>query len=352
MIDTVKILIPEKDISLIGRARLSEVIDSAKWTKTRDGRYLPRLSYFKRPNREPALMVEFSIPKLLFGENFSEVKNDFFQKNTGEILDKLAIFGIFIKKEVFEMSTVVVLHTSKNIALPDGYTVDYIIRQLSKIDMRRSFDLTNNKYVMGGESLHIYSKSHGVIFYDKVADLLKPNCRKSDKSGSSNIYHSNFKKGTEILRIEVRLNGKRKINEVLSEIGEQRELTLTSLFDSKLSMKILNHYWSQIITPRNLSILVESEDEFTDFEKLLNNGVKHSDAIWFVGARLLAQTNGLRELKTTISKSVGTRSVQREMKEYDRLNTLLSKSKSLLWVEIVNHELKEYKAISIQDYIN
>ena len=112
MIDTVVLIIPEESFSIsdhnkfnpstinlfqpsyyrLGSRSNFSCVQNPTKTELRSGNYKPRLTVTKRmKNREfqITLKIEFSIPKLLYGNNFDEIEETDFQEIIKILTEKI-----------------------------------------------------------------------------------------------------------------------------------------------------------------------------------------------------------------------------------------------------------------------
>ena len=148
----------------------------AKWVNNplkRDwdaGIYKPRLTLNKRAGKF-FLRIEFSVSNLLFKNNLEEVEEKDFQTEVETLQKRLEEMGVKIFKIFLEKAPVSGFDPAKNIPLSGGYTAILSLRELSKIDISKKFDIEKIKFRNGGEALQIYTNSHSFVFYDKINDL-------------------------------------------------------------------------------------------------------------------------------------------------------------------------------------
>jgi len=269
------------------------------------GIYRPRATLIKRGYLE-FLKIEFSAPKLIFKNNLEELIENDFSLVVDTLKKRLEEMGILVFKASLENAEVISFHPSKNIKLNNGYTSNFAIRQLSKVDIGKRFDIDVKDYRNNGESLQFYTRLFSICIYDKVNDYLKPQRRAIDKD---QIYKQRslfdlLKKEDpffEVLRIEVRLNGKRKINELLQNLGFNRNPCFKDLFDGDLCKKILNYSWEMIFN-KNEFIFSLNDGPQKILESLIikNNDIKLIEGINIVGLYLLTKDKdgigGLRKI--------------------------------------------------------
>jgi len=138
-------------------------------TDLRNGIYKPRLTATRRITRggfEKVLKIEFSAPKLLFGNNFEELTEKHFPSILLVLKDKLKEMGVLARE--LEVAPVSALHCSKNIILTDGSTPHGILKELSKANFNMRLDTNQTDYRNEGHGYKFRANSFEVAFYDKL----------------------------------------------------------------------------------------------------------------------------------------------------------------------------------------
>jgi hypothetical protein len=221
-----------------------------KWINNpskKDAIYKPRLTLIKRGVRF-VLKVEFSAPKLIFGNNIDELDDSDFDLVIKTLRERLQSMGVLIFSANLENSEVISFHPSKNIPLSKGYTSNMAIKELNKIDCSKRFDFDEKNYRNNGEVLQFYTRSHSLVIYDKINDLVKPQKRATDKDQTKQQlsifdYIKKNEQALDILRIEIRLSLKQKINKVMEFMEQKTNPTFKDIFSKELCQKIVNSYW-------------------------------------------------------------------------------------------------------------
>jgi hypothetical protein len=194
------------------------------------------------------LKIEFSAPKILFGNNVEELEENNFDEVVRILQCRLKDMGVIVWKKFIEEAEILSFHVSKNIKLSNGYTSSLAIKELSKLDLSKRFDFDEKKYRNNGEVIQFYTNSHSFVIYDKINDLVKPKKRAIDKDQTSkqlSIFDYLKAKDirTELLRLEVRLTHKRKINQVLEKSGYAINPIFKDIFKKEICKTILSSYW-------------------------------------------------------------------------------------------------------------
>jgi len=271
MLDTIKLLLSKDMFWVTDKTYFQKETQNAlrgyftlvqNPTKTEliNGIYKPRLTMTKRFNttgrQEATLSIEFSAPKLLFGNNFDELTDNDFPLVIDKLEEVLKTMGIRVFHKLLLSAPVSAVHYSKNILLTDGTTPHYLISKIKEANIKLSLDINQTDYRNDGHSFKWHSNSYEVAFYDKIKDLEM--AKKSEKraiENDSTLQLSLFdsfqaRKRLEILRIEVRLNKRQKIGQLFRMLGINSDLTFQNLFSQDISQKVLLHYLDELESKR------------------------------------------------------------------------------------------------------
>jgi hypothetical protein len=270
MLDTVVLTLPEKDFfikqgdrftpsagflqnPMYGTRQMVKAIYNPTKAEKRTG-YKPRLTLIKKPFTERThaiiLRVEFSAPKLLYGNNFVELRgHDDFLPVLTALHIALASMGIEVSLETLKSASVSAIHYSKNILLERETPCFMLIRELEKLDLSAKLDLTQTDFRNSGQMVKYHASTYEIALYDKVKDLQQARTYGDKRSAEiDNAYQTdllNTLKLPEVLRFEIRLKS-RKLKPLLQKIGHTGPLTFQNLFNASLSRAILLHFWNQI----------------------------------------------------------------------------------------------------------
>ncbi|MFA6520654.1 MAG: hypothetical protein WCT44_03550 [Candidatus Paceibacterota bacterium] len=315
----------------------------------KSGTYYPHLTrYTKWFNQEANVRIEFSVPKLFFQNNLDELEDADFLNVITVLQKRLHEMDVSISKEALVNSVVSGVHFSKNIVLENGYTTSYLISEMNKINLRKVFDFTRAKYTNDGQSLYAHTASHELIIYDKVADILASEKRAMDRGQSAyqrSIFAGVEKKNLpEVIRFEVRLVRKPKMNSVLGKVGHSKNPTFKDVFNSQLSRKVILLYWQEIIKAGGsvaFSIPLSSKDMLRAIF-MANKDMKAKQGIYLAGLSIIAR-DGIRELRSIVSKQSGERTWYRISKDIALVNSLITQNRVRDWVRQIDHKLANYK---------
>lgn len=273
------------------------------------GIYKPRLTVTKRINKqhqfEITMKVEFSIPKLLYGNNFDEVEDVDFNKVLQLLKEKLRNMGVLIFEQLLINAPVSAVHYSKNIALTDYSTPYTYLEKLSKVNINQRLDLNQTDFRNEGHSLKYRANSFEIAFYDKLKDLNKAKVSEKRAEEKDNVIQLNLfeeikiKKPFEVLRMEVRLNKKQKLIQILKQIGITNEPTFKLLFSKNISQKVLFHYLDEIEAgyPSLLAYAANDPKTFLRDFMLANPQAGLKRALKMLGLRVFLVNNGIRDFR-------------------------------------------------------
>jgi hypothetical protein len=371
MIDTICLLIPKDKVVMLDltnqgvsgwdlQSRTNEYDRFVKNPSKRDlesGKYYPRLTGYKRKYRQEAnIRIEFSVPKLLFMNNLEELEETDFDEVVNVLQSRLRDMGMVASEYLLKNCSVSAVHFGKNIKLNDGHTVSQIISEMNKIDLRKSFDFARARFINNGESLYAHTTAHQFVVYDKIADLKKDEKRAIDKDQTEcqqSLFWELEKRPEklEIIRFEVRLSQKVKMNSILEKVGYKKNPTFQDIFKKDIAQKVVQHYWQTIIKERNLGLFTV-QSTHKDILRAVYKAepkIKPNRAIYLTGLLLLAKdVDGMREIRSITHRKSNERTWFRIAKDVRHISLKLSKNKVRDWVSIIDTELAEYKTLKIK----
>lgn len=300
-------------------------------TEFQQGIYKPRLTLTKRNGHAGfavTLRMEFSAPKLLFGNNFDELREADFEAVLDILHRKLAGMGVAVRKDILRNAPVSAIHYGKNIALTDYSTCTMILGELAKTNLNQRLDLSRTDYRNDGHAIRYHANSYEVAFYDKLKDLQQ--AKVSEKRAIEADYaiqqdlfrHGKTPRQLEVLRMEVRLGNRTKIKSMLAAADVKATLTFQALFNQDIAQKILRHFWQQ--ATRDMPLLALSQFRPEDVLHALmadsNGSAKPAKLLQHLGGLVLVRSIGLRGAKSLLEKHCNPRTWQRIRKELEGLD--------------------------------
>jgi hypothetical protein len=370
MIDTIKLLIPKNEMLYIQGISSWDLYSKTEYyakyirnpskTEKETGRYFPRLTGYKRGIYNKNVVIEFSAPKLLYKNNLDELAQEDFPRVVEKLQDRLKDMGVIVEKTILEKASVSSVHFSKNVLLRGGYTANHLISEINKVNLTKNFDFAKTRFINDGQSIYAHATSHQLVIYDKIADLAKGKKRAIDKNQTSyqrSLFNklNNKKDPQEIIRFEIRLSHKQKMNKLLEDLGYHKNPVFKEIFNTEVSKKVVTNYWEKLIKNRCLglfSISVSIKD-MLQILFLADKTLKPKQAIYLIGLFVLTKDeNGIRQLRTIVSKRSHDRTWYRTVEDMQRASELITKNKLQDWVTQIDKAFEDYKPYKIKDYEN
>ncbi len=374
MIDTVKIRIPREKMRTLAGDRFVgwELVgqDARKYKRLaknptesqKKEAYFPKLWTYARwldeKYQSVYIIIEFSVPKLLFQNSLYEVIENDFRAVILALKERLQEMGEIVSIETLENAEVMSLHASKNIILKE-YIAISILKELRKINISKKFHLSEEQFKNGGHILHIYTDVHSIAFYDKLFELDQGPTKAFDKdrTPSQKTLYLKIKKSNptlEVLRIEVRLIRRPKMNSMLKKLGFKENPTLKDVFKKDVCQKIVLFYWEEIIKGENIFLFELSNNPMKLYARIIqtNPKIKVKEAMNLVALSVLAKDDGgIREFRTLTEKRTKQRNWYRISDGIKRLNKLAEKQPLHSWVKQIDDAIKDFRPIKESDVI-
>jgi hypothetical protein len=327
----------------------------------KNGNYKPRLTVNKRMKKGGftiTLKIEFSAPKLLYGNNFDELKSTDFDAIIKTLLTKLKQMGVETNYEKLASAEISAIHYSKNIALTDYTSSSMVIDELAKQNLNKMLDLEKTSFRNEGYAIKCHANSYEVTFYDKIKDLQQSKISEKRALEKDNLTQldmfkdTQIKKPFEVLRMEVRLGKRQKLKQILKAVDEPEKMTFDLLFSEQLSQKILLHFWNQINDSLYIASISENEPEKI-LEVLLNNPDKNytiSKALQIAGALAIINKTGVRGFRAVVEKNISNkRTAQRIIKELRE--TKIAENKRFKAISNIETALKEFVPLKLKNFM-
>lgn len=316
------------------------------------GLYFPRLTGINRKINgkiDASIKIEFSIPKLLYLNNLDEVEEEDFDLIIEALKDRLIKMGISVPEKYLRYAPVSAVHYSKNMLLTDGYTAQFVISELNKIDARKNFDVTKTRFMNDGESICVYANSHSFVIYDKIADLKKDSKRAIDKDQTKyqrSLFDNLEKKELyEVIRFEIRLSKKQKMNSLFKKLGFKENPTFEQAFSLEISKTIVRFYWKTLVDNNSFLLFSFTMGPKDILKQVLiaNPRLKSKQAIYFASLIVMTKDgNGIRELRSILSKYSDDRTWYRTKDDIKYITEILKKVRPRDWFDQIEKGLKEF----------
>lgn len=203
--------------------------------------YHPTISYMERPiagGFTHELVIEASLPKLLFGNNIEEIREKDLHLITQllhEVLQGLGFTGF--SKEDIPRARVARFDVCKNLILDGRTNAGNIIRNLKMANLGGQYGEYERCFDGGGTMVGWRLKcGEDITFYDKTAEVNRKN-----KQGQLATNKS-------ILRYEIKLKGARMMRSRLKEVGivAPKILTLEDIFKDAICHSIMAYAFNKV----------------------------------------------------------------------------------------------------------
>lgn len=367
MVDTVKLLISINDPMIFDGNRfapitLEQLVKSTTYGKTylnpsptyaKMGKYMPRLTMFKRPSKFGAvyqLAVEFSAPKMLFGNNFDELAQENFDALLVALQGSLnELLGYKFFKSQLAHADIGAWHPSKNVVLLGYTSCQTILSTLGKLDVSRMYDLQKTDF-RDGHVVHIHCNSLDIAFYDKMADLRKAKISSKRAFEIDSLAQLNLLDGLEeyrpleVFRYEVRFVGKASIKRAFPEL---EQWTFESMYKKQLCQDVLLKHWRKLTSTVDMLAL----DVKQPYELLQNYIEENQDAppqaaLAAVAALTITSQVGNAGLRNILEARYGKQ-------VWYRLKPLIKSPKQYRYTNFVHIDetLERFTPIRMSDFI-
>jgi hypothetical protein len=367
MIDTIVLELPYMDYIITdheqfnpptynvssGRPLLKYINNPSSQDK-KAGIYKPRLTVMKRQYSQIPLRIEFSIPKLIFGNNLDEVQIAHIPQIFSKLQEVLKSMGVNIQLANLKDAKVLAVHYSKNVLLSSGYTASLAIKELAKVNLTKQLDLSKTEFRNEGHSLQYYAKSNSFVMYDKVKDLKQGKGRAIDKDQNhlqSSIFEvlKNQSPDTEILRLEVRLCSRRKIHSLFRKLGFNiTDARFKDVFNINIAQGVLKYYWQEMVINKNRFLFLSHQDSFQTFKTLIKDN-KPKQAFYLLGLFTLSKEKGLREVRQALARHSNDRTWQRMQADLKTLNQLGTVTPAYGFIDDIETTLNEFKPFKLSN---
>ncbi|HHX67081.1 MAG TPA: hypothetical protein GX708_03370 [Gallicola sp.] len=323
------------------------------------GIYKPRLTITKRIRKGGyvyPLRIEFSIPKLIFSNNFDEIQESDFNLVIDTLKERLKEMAILIKKDDLVNTKVSAIHYSKNIALVNYTSCSMILGELAKINLTKRLDLDKTSFRNGGQAIHCHANSFDIAIYDKIKDLEQAKVSEKRSTEKNNQIQLNLfdknptVKPFEVIRIEIRLNNRTKIKSLLKSLKMTTEPTFINLYSDMLSKNIILYFWKEIEeSSQILSIDTDKPSEL--FRTIIKNntGIRNTKTLKILATIFLVQEIGFRNTRNLFDTNYKSNkfwyNLIKELKE-----TRLPMNGKYNPIEEVSRSIKEFKPLKLKYY--
>ncbi|MBR2543595.1 hypothetical protein IKF03_03335 [Candidatus Saccharibacteria bacterium] len=326
----------------------------------KDG-YMPRLTLYKRAVRGGflyLLYIEFSAPKIIWNNNFTEIEEDDFDMLCFGLSYYLHRMGVNITDEELKKCQVKTIHYGKNIILTNYMTPAMIINHAAKANITLKKRVNTTTYLNGGRGLHIYTNEQGVCLYDKIAELKiakqteKGNIEKDSWCQLDMLkkIETDIKQPFQVIRLESRLGTKNAIRQRFSKLKIQipTNPNFEDLFKADLGKAvILNELGALEAAVPPFIGCREPPEAIAEHLRILNPKAKARDIALVMGIIEISRNIGLRDTRLLIGAHDS--SEWRYIK--NKYETLKMPAAPLDYFKEARNQINDFEPVKLENYI-
>ncbi len=237
--DTAKIILAQGNYSLLQnnslRYRGKKFTRTATKEEKQIGLYRPKVVI-----ENGDCSIEFSLPKLLNGNNVEEIFVGDFPKILELLRSHLWDYGIETTVDNLAWADLYRMDVGKNCNLIKIGTVTQVLNILHRcLILGRKSD-AQIQYRNGGRSLHVLNKSADFIIYDKFR------CPEMTDGSDKAICEIMGKSSVEVLRMEKRFNNRRSLCRLFRKYGVKRP-KFQDILNPQIAQDVIGQEWQELM---------------------------------------------------------------------------------------------------------
>lgn len=307
--------------------------------ETASGLYYPRLTGYRLNGVLSMVNIEFSVSKLVYGNNVDELNQTQFTLVLTLLGQRLGRMGFIPSMEALSEGVVREVHYSKNLLLENGYTVPDVIDQLRRLGVSRRLRHLNVMYGGSGNSMTLGTKSYSLALYDKGEEV------------RADMGHEAMERLGErqIVRYEVRM-GSRKMAALFPLLGYDGPSAFRDIFSGERSQKVLLHYWEEMISRDVLPLFSQSLSPMELLRGIFQGqpGIKAKEAIYRIGMMMVARDRGgLGELRSLLDSRVNRGTWYRFLRQLRQASVSVAALQPDEWYWMLDTQLREFQPLRL-----
>lgn len=285
-----------------------------------DSEYKPALKYRVRHigygGKVHELVVEFSIPKLLLGNNFMDTSKSELDVVHSRILSSITGTYHFedVTLEMIENATLKRMDCGSQVIFPDIESYNLAQERIGSARLSLRLDIERPQFSERSTGLSISCSSYQFVVYNKTEELRRyaksPKKAKFEADDEWMVEDEDFFRvitdtKKTCMRFELRFNTKAKIDNALKHIGEPaRALTLQTALERNIPQRLLQWLLEQIVKglPRADLVLASSEDVLNHVSKVEDKPDNIAKLYGYAMMERLPDQRKLREIITNGKK--------------------------------------------------
>lgn len=223
-----------------------------------EGRYFPQVHIVERSRRtvrgmvptERKLVVQVSLPKLLFGASIFDMDERLLLLAAKKLVDVLGEIKIGVTVENVLDAVVYRLDYSKILQISPSFgTTAHMLRALLPYDMKQSSDFNRRDYHDGKNGFYIkfFNSSQGFVIYDKFDEIVTNGKTKLEQEIARQYKVGKWTKGA--LRVELSLQKKQTVDATLRQFSDavkKKDYTLREAAKSEIAKHVLMRTFERV----------------------------------------------------------------------------------------------------------
>lgn len=220
------------------------------------GAYLPKVEYMDYPSpkgggghgRCYVYRITFSVPKLLYGNNISELSERQFEEVVRLLRTQLAFLNLptDITEDDIKNGLVRRVDFGKNIIMPKATSAKLLGETLARAKHHHRSKYSQVQY-RDGDLYRESIQKRAIIVYDKIAEYCNTKA-KPISNLDKQIFELNKSKKIQVVRLEVQVQSTQQLKRELAMLGRKNlgAIKFRDVFSDTLSKQILTKYWQHI----------------------------------------------------------------------------------------------------------
>lgn len=320
--------------------------------------YKPKLTLTRR-GAKITLRIELSVPKLVYGNNFDELSDVDLPLVLTKLVGVLDEMGVKVTRYDLLGCDVSAIHYSKNCVLEEHTSCSMVLSEIDKYSEKGRLDKSQKEYRNDGSLLRYHANSHEFVIYDKVADLKQAKLSEKRAIEKENLLQISLldilekEIGRSVLRLELRLNNRAKMRQMLQRLKlNSEDMTLKRLFSSDLANILLASFWKDTTKHIPNYVIGAADDPIKTCEKLRSANpnipaprfLAAFSLVWLIHHCGMDKARSMLKL----SGAKGSRAWSQLKRQVEQLQA--PSSRYFYPTKAVDEQLKAFSALRLDDF--
>jgi hypothetical protein len=303
-----------------------------------EGRYFPQVHITERSRRtkrgmipsERQLVVQVSLPKLLFGASIFDMDERLLPLVAKKLVDTLKEIKIGVTIEAVLGATVYRVDYSKILQISPSFgKTSRILRALMPYDAKQSSDFNRRDYHDGGDGFYLkyYNSSQGFVIYDKFDEIVTNGKTRLEQEIAQQYKAGNWTKGA--LRIELSLQKKQTVDATLRQFSaaiKKKDYTLQEAMKTDIAKKVLMRTFENVYVKGFNRLIRLSDLKEVELHRLIEehaSDFRDRAVLYYLAHRV--HDHGLKRTITELKREASPATVTRYKKV---IETILAKAEA------------------------